>query len=322
MLVGFFEAVCWALVVLANKPTLAYVNPLPLNFLVRLVAIAGQLALIVPLTVFGWWSLGFGMTPEAAAYIAVSAVVTWLVAFNTYYYALRAGRASVVAPITSTDPIWTALFAPFVLATTLEPLTVAGILVANTGVVLLARWMGDEPDTLLDAAAMPVSAAPAVPRATAAAGRGRAAQVVALSVVTAAGWGFGPVLIELAENANGGASSGMMVGSQALGALLLGGIMLLRRSPILVRPLTPDERRRVVWLLVAAGALEAVFSVLFYLLIEEIGAVLTVLIVATSPVFSIVGGVVLFKERFGRRLAFAAAVTIGGVVVATLARMA
>jgi hypothetical protein len=32
--------------------------------------------------------------------------------------------------------------------------------------------------------------------------------------------------------------------------------------------------------------------------------------------------VVLFKEHFGRRLAFAAAVTIGGVVVATLARMA
>ena len=71
MLVGFFEAVCWALVVLANKRTLAYVNPLPLNFLVRLVSIVGQLALIVPFTVFGWWSLGFGMTPKAAAYIAV-----------------------------------------------------------------------------------------------------------------------------------------------------------------------------------------------------------------------------------------------------------
>ena len=88
---------------------------------------------------------------------------------------------------------------------------------------------------------MPVSAAPAAPQATAGAGRGRGAQVVALSVITAAGWGFAPVLIELAANANGGASSGMMVGSQALGALLLGGIMLLRRSPILVRPLTPTS---------------------------------------------------------------------------------
>jgi drug/metabolite transporter (DMT)-like permease len=67
--------------------------------------------------------------------------------------------------------------------------------------------------------------------------------------------------------------------------------------------------------------LEAIFSVLFYLIIDAIGSVLTVLIISTSPVFSIVGGVVLLKERFSKRLAFAAAVTIGGVVIATVARM-
>ena len=321
MLVGFFEAVCWALVVVANKRILAYVNPLPLNFLVRLVSIAGQLLLTVPLTVFGWWSLGFGLTPLAAGYIAVSAVITWLVAFNTYYYALRAGRASVVAPITSTDPIWTAVFAPLVLATTLEPMTVAGLLVATTGVVLIARWMGDEPGELLEAGTMPVSAAPATARRGSGDGRARALQVVLLSVTTAAGWGLAPVVIELAENTNGGASAGMMVGSQALGALMLGAIMRVRHSPILVRPLLPDERRRMILLLLAAGALEAVFSVLFYLIIDAIGSVLTVLIISTSPVFSIIGGVVLLKERFGKRLAFAAAVTIGGVVIATVARM-
>jgi drug/metabolite transporter (DMT)-like permease len=319
VLVGFFEAVCWALVVVANKRILAYVNPLPLNFLVRLVSIVGQLIMTVPLTLFGWWELGFGLTPAAAGYIAVSAVITWLVAFNTYYYALRAGRASVVAPITSTDPIWTALFAPLLLATTLGAGTVAGLLVANTGVVLIARWMGDEPGELLEAGTMPVSAAPTGARARAA--DGSALRVVLLSVATAAGWGLSPVIIELAENANGGASAGMMVGSQALGALLLGGIMLARHSRILVRPLTTDERRRVILLLLVAGVLEAIFSVLFYLIIDAIGSVLTVLIISTSPVFSIIGGVVLLKERFSKRLAFAAAVTIGGVVIATVARM-
>jgi len=318
VLVGFFEAVCWALVVVANKRILAYVNPLPLNFLVRLVSIVGQLIMTVPLTLFGWWELGFGLTPAAAGYIAVSAVITWLVAFNTYYYALRAGRASVVAPITSTDPIWTALFAPLLLATSLGPGTVAGLLVANTGVVLIARWMGDEPGDLLEAGTMPVSAAPTGARTRAGGG---ALRVVVLSVATAAGWGLSPVIIELAENANGGASAGMMVGSQALGALLLGGIMLARHSRILVRPLSTEERRRVVLLLLVAGVLEAIFSVLFYLIIDAIGSVLTVLIISTSPVFSIVGGVVLLKERFSKRLAFAAAVTIGGVVIATVARM-
>lgn len=319
--VGFFEAVCWALVVLANKRVLAYVNPLPLNFLVRLVSIAGQLAITIPLTVFGWWSLGFGLTAPAAGYIAISALITWLIAFNAYYYALRGGRASVVAPITSTDPIWTAVFAALILGAALGRATLAGLLVANTGVVLIARWMGDQPGEALDAATVPVSAAPATAGATNDAGRARALQVVALAVVTAAGWGLAPVVIELAVNANGGASAGMMVGSQVLGAIMLGAIMRLRHSPVLVRPLTAVERRRVIVLLVVAGVLEAVFSVLFYLLIDAIGSVLTVLIVATSPVFAILGGVVFLRERFSARLALADAITIAGVVIATVARV-
>ena len=74
-------------------------------------------------------------------------------------------------------------------------------------------------------------------------------------------------------------------------------------------------------LLVTAGALEAVFAVLYYLIIEAIGAVLTLLITATSPVFAIIGGAIFLKEPVGKRLAIAAAVTIGGVVIATAARM-
>ena len=340
----------WALVVVANKRVLAYVNPLPVNFLVRLVSVAAQLAITLPLTAFGWWDLDFGLTARAAAYIAVSATITWLIAFNAYYYALRGGRASVVAPITSTDPIWTAVFASLILGAALGPATLAGLLVANVGVVLIARWMDDVPGEALDVASVPVAAAPASAwEATGAAAGGAgstattkaqapaggsgaapagparpavAARIVALAVVTAAGWGLSPVVIELAVDANGGASAGMMVGSQVLGAAMLGAIMRLRRSPVLVRTLSAGERRRVVGLLVVAGVLEAVFSVLFYVLIDEIGSVLTVLIIATSPVFAILGGVVLLKERFGPRLALATALTVGGVVVATVARVA
>ncbi len=138
---AFFEAACWAIVVVANKKVLAYVNPLPLNLLVRCVSVVGLLVMTVPLTAFGWWDLGFGTTPKAALYIAVSAALTWLVSFNAYYYALRAGRASVVAPVTSTDPIWTALFATLILGTSLTAPTIAGLLVATAGVALVARWM-------------------------------------------------------------------------------------------------------------------------------------------------------------------------------------
>ena len=68
----------------------------------------------------------------------------------------------------------------------------------------------------------------------------------------------------------------------------------------------------------AAGALEAVVSVLFYLSIANIGPLLTMLIMATTPVFSIVFGVILLRERPSPRLAFAAAVTVVGVLLATL----
>lgn len=318
MLVGFFLAADWALVIVVNKRLLAFVNPLPLNLVLRFVTIVALLCTTVPLTVLEWWDLDFSITGEAAGYIAMSAVITWVIAFNAYYYALRAGRASVVAPITATDPIWAALFAPLVLASSLEPLVILGLVVATAGIVLIARWMSQEPGELLEAVAVPLEAAP-VPDGAGAADTG-AVGVVVLSTIAAAGWGLGPVMIELAEDANGGASAAMMLGSQVLGALLLGGIVLVRRAPFLVRPLSGD-RRRFLLLLLVAGMLEATFSVLYYLIIEAIGAVLTLLITATSPVFAILGGAILLREPVGRRLWIAAAVTIGGVVIATLARV-
>jgi drug/metabolite transporter (DMT)-like permease len=317
VLVGFFLAADWALVIVLNKRMLAFVHPVPLNLLLRVATLVGLVCMTVPLTAFDWWDLDFGLTAEAAGYIAISAVVTWVVAFNAYYYALRAGRASVVAPITATDPIWAALFAPIFLGSSLDPLVLLGLLVATSGIVLIARWMSAQPGELLEAAAVPVVA---VAEEGAGASGGGALGVVALSTIAAAGWGLGPVAIELAENANGGASASMMVGSQMLGAVLLGGILLVRRSPLLVRPLAA-ERRRFLMLLLASGVLEAIFAVLYYLIIEALGAVLTLLITATSPVFAILGGAILLREPVGRRLWIAAAVTMGGVMIATLARV-
>ncbi len=71
-------------------------------------------------------------------------------------------------------------------------------------------------------------------------------------------------------------------------------------------------------LIVVAGLLEASVTVLFYLCIVAIGPVLTMLIMATTPVFSIVLGVVFLRERPGLRLTIAAAVTVAGVLIATL----
>lgn len=310
---AFGLAACWGATVLVNKLVLDRVTPLGVNFVVRIVALVAELALTVPLTLTHAWPYAFGLDWAAAGWIALNALLTWVVAFNAYYYALRAGRVGVVAPIISTDPLWTAVFATLLLGSLLGPYTVAGLVVAMAGVVLISRWSGGA-DPEVTAEVLAGTATAARPQA--------AVAVIALAVITAAGWGLNPVLIQLAEESYGGPSAGMMIESQALGMLFLGAILLARRSSIMSRRLMPGERRGVVLLLIAAGVLEAVFAVGFYLVIDGIGAVLTTLIVAASPVFSLAGGALFLRERIGWKLGLGAAVTIAGVLLATAARLA
>jgi len=328
---AFGMTALWALVVVVNKAILASVTPVAVNFFIRLAAIAGLLLITVPLTVFGLWSNGFGLSAAAAGWIALSAVATWLVAFNAYYYALRGERVAVVAPICSTDPIWTALFAWLIVGTALGGATLAGMAVAMAGVVLISRWMdegagaeaqlagagalaGAAHGDVLPGAVTPPAAGDAAGRAPTSA----KARLIGLAVIAAAGWGLGPVFIDQAATAYGRATAGMMLLSQVLGAIMLGAVLLLRRTPLTAHPLTPEERRRATWLIVLAGLLEASVSVLFYLSIVAIGPVLTMLIMATTPVFSIAFGVIFLRERPGLLLSLAAGVTVAGVLIATL----
>ena len=258
------------------------------------------------LTGFHLWSLDFSMTWTAAGYIAISSVVTWLIAFNTYFLALRLGSVGVVAPVTSTDPVFTAVFSVVILGSALNGWIVGGLLVATAGVMLISRWMEVPADPHGE-----VLTAPAGRHAR----RGPQLEVVLLSVTTAAGWGLAPVIIQLAERSVSGPSATMMLQSQVLGLALVAPLAR-RRGAFFTRRLTPDERRLAVWLVVASGALEATFSVFYYLLIDHLGAVLTTIIVASSPIFSIVGGMVLLRERLGLRLALGAAVTLAGVFLA------
>ena len=301
----------WALIVIVNKKVLEDVHPVAVNFLVRIVAIVGIVCITVPLTVLHLWSNGFGIDAAAAGWIALSAVATWLIAFNAYYYALRGGLIAVVAPISGTDPLWTAVFAWLILGTAFGVLTVAGLAVAMAGVVLISRWMDAGGEAGAVAIAGPATEETTRPPDT-------RLRLITLAVVAAAGWGIGPVLIELASRSYGRLTATMMIESQVLGAVLLGALLLARRTPLTTRRLEGPRRRRAVLLLIAAGALESIVSVLFYLSIANIGPLLTMLIMATTPVFSIVFGVVLLRERPSSRLAFAAAITVVGVLLATL----
>ena len=236
---AFVAAACWGAVVVLNKRVLDYVRPIPVNFLVLVVSTVSLVVIAVPLSLSHLWPLGFAMTWAAAGYIAASATVIWLLAFTTYYYALRSGRVGVVGPLSSIDPLFTAVFAAVIVGTAIAGLTIAGLVVALIGVALISRWMGDEPEPHAPALEGASGPGPAV--------HASAATVVALSLITAAGWGFGPVMIELAERSTGGASTTMMVFGEALGVVLLAPVVLARRAPLftiaLARPRTPPCRR-------------------------------------------------------------------------------
>jgi drug/metabolite transporter (DMT)-like permease len=329
VLLAFGAAAAWGLTVVVNKRTLRYVDPFALNLIMRVPTIALIAVVATVLTATGAWDLGFGMTSGSFAWITASAVVTWLLAFNAYYLVLRLGALGVVTPIMATDPLFTAVFAVILLNAAPGALVIAGLVVSTAGVVLISRWMEPRADEssaavtlepLADAGqAGPPPLAPALvdqvaPQKSAARLR---FDVIALALVAAAGWGLGPVFIELATESLGAASATMMLQSQTMGLLMLLPIVW-RRHRVVVRRLTRPEWRLVVRLVLIASVLEAYFAVAYYLLIDEIGSVLTVLIIASSPVFAILGGMRLLGERYSWKLAIGAAVTLAGVAIATL----
>lgn len=337
----------WAAIVVISKRVLRTVDPIAFNFIVRILALLLILIIGVPVTAAGLWSLDFAISWEAFGYMAGMATITWLIAFNAYYYALYHGQVSIVGPITSTDPVFTAVFSFVILGTALGGFTIGGLLLTVAGVLLITRWMrspdGDieEPagaEVLLpgpqqvaacavgdagdeagpraeDVAEMRGPATDTAPKAL------RGIQIVGLALITAAAWGVAPLLIEAAIVDLGGPSLWLLVLSQALGALILAPLVWRRRHRIFICPVPPAERRTLIWLLLISGLLEAVFSILFYFMIEQLGAVLTTITVAASPVFTILAGVLFLRERPGSKVLFAAAITLAGVFLATVDRL-
>jgi len=319
--IAFVETAGAGGVALVNKRLTTCLDPVAANMLVRGISVTTILVVTTPLTLLHLWDLTYDITWEAAGYVALIAVVGWLVAQSAYYYALRSGRVSVVIPITSTNLLFTALFASLLIGAVLGKLTLAGLLVAAAGIVFIARV--DRRDTVVaeglddQPVLVPSSATTAKPP--------RWAQsvpvVVLLALASAAGWGLGPVLIQLAQRSLGGTTVTMILIAQGLAFALLAGFVAIRRVPLTTRRLTSAERRRMRRLVVITGMLEGTFAIVFYLIVENLGSVLTAMIAATSPIFAILWSALFLQERLSRRLAFAVALTLLGVFLATADRL-
>lgn len=331
------DAALWAGVALVSKRLLSFLDPLVLNLVARIITLLTLGVVAVPLVAVGLVPLGFGMTWRAGGYILLTAFLAWFVGYTAYLYALRLGDVSVVAPVGATDPVFTGLFAFLLLSAPLGGLTITGLICTTAGVAAVTYWMEVRtPGTLEPAleAAGPADVLAAPPGGSAVAAAApdgvppsgdarrpalrRQVQVAALALTAAAVWGLATIFVQEAIAAVGGTSITLVLVYEAFGCLLLAPLAWRSRRRALCRPLRVGDRRRLALLLCAGGLLDTVFMVLFYVVVEKLGAVLANVALATAPIFSIAGALLLLHERLNVKLALAIAVTLAGVFLAVL----
>jgi len=331
VMLGIVVSVAGGGLVWFEKPLLTYFHPLNLNLLVRLVTFGMILVTAVPLSVFGAWSIAVGTPVAAVAWVAAAAFFQWTVALSSFYYALRISTISVVMPIVAASPLFTAVLAAAFLGERLGAATIVGLAVTVCGVALLTRYMPAEEaempasqvgETLVVASQSPDESsrqsATSPNRPPARLPRRSQLLVLVPALVATISWGAYPIFVEAAERAAGGPTVGMMLESQLLGAFFLVPFLTARRRLSRGWRPPPGSGRRVVWFIVAMGVLELTWGVFFFLLVEELGPVLTGILLTMAPVFAVLGGVVLFKERLSVLAWIGAALALVGVFVASV----
>jgi drug/metabolite transporter (DMT)-like permease len=318
VIVGLAVAVGGGALPWFEKPLLAYTHPVQLNLVIRLITVVMMAVVVVPLTIFDIWSLALSTGTLAAAYIALAAFLEWVIALTAFYYALRVGTISVVTPIVAAAPIFTALFSVAFLGQSLGALVIAGIGLTVAGIAVLSRFMPVDEEPHAQPAGDAVAVADDVRPAAGEGHRRAALRVLLPSLLAAVTWGVYPVIVEAAEHAAGGPTAGMMLESQLLGAIFLTPFLFGRRARSRRARPPAHALRRTVWFFLIIGVLETMWGVLFYFLVENLGAVITGVMTAATPVFSIMGGVLIWKERLSFKAALGAAMAIAGVLVAAL----
>jgi drug/metabolite transporter (DMT)-like permease len=214
-------------------------------------------------------------------------------------------------------PLFTALFSVVFLDEAVDALLIVGLILTVAGIAVLSRWMpvAEEPRTQVAGDALTVVGHSSPP----AGARGRRHALLLVlgpSLLAAVTWGVYPVIVAAAERAASGPTAGMMIESQVLGALFLLPFMLGRRGR--VRRSRPPARavHRTIWFFLAITVLETMWGVLFYFLVENLGAIVTGIMTAAAPVFSVLGGIFIWHERLNPGAAAGASLAIAGVLVA------
>lgn len=234
---------------------------------------------------------GLRLTPLTAAVFVVSGVLGSGLGRFMLSYVIGLIGAGVAHAVKSASPVTAAVFAVVFLGERLTPLLGAGIVVVVLGLVLLTRADTDgfDPDA-------PVSA------------------TAALAALIVVWFGVTPVVRKFGLSVLGAPLLPALLVNFAAG-LLVGVAISVRNKPGQLRRLLTSRAR---WYLLLTGVCWTTSIAAYFLALSLADAVVVVPIFNSSPLFTVLLGVLVMDEPVRRTTVLGAAVTVVGVVLITV----
>ncbi|HLN44438.1 MAG TPA: DMT family transporter [Candidatus Sulfotelmatobacter sp.] len=286
-------AISWAVAPIMYKKALSGVAPVSAN-IVRCATNASALLFI--LIASGLTNVLIQLPLSTLLVVIVSGIIGLGLGDTIYMFALKTIGVSRAVPLASTYPLFALIWATILLGETVTALAIAGMVLILAGIWLLSREEGDSTIHF----------------------QGRAiATGVGLSLLTAVVWSVSITLMDYAVTLPGIMNS--IEANYAIVTVRITGmaLVLLALAPLL------DRKRgflKLNWraiVLLCVGGLVA--NGLGWLLLNysflNIAEAQAVPISSTTPLFSMLAGLMLFHEKMTRRNTLGALLVVLGVVL-------
>jgi drug/metabolite transporter (DMT)-like permease len=295
-LLGEFAALgaafCWAVAPILYRQALFKANPVSAN-IVRCVTNASVMLLL--LVALGKLGALTSLPLNVVAVVVVSGVIGLGVGDTLYLYGLKSVGVSVAVPLAATYPLFSLVWATFLLGEPVTALAIAGAVLILVGIWLLSRDKNGQ--TVLT--------------------KGRLALTgVAVSLATAFVWSVSITLMNVAVTMPGVSSldANYAIITTRIAAMAL---ILMLLAPLIDRNRGFLKMKRKTVLLLCLGGLVA--NAIGWLLMNfsflNILEAQAVPISSTTPLFSALAGFVLFREKVTVNRVVGAIIIVAGVVL-------
>ncbi len=289
-------AVCWAIAPIFYKQALNYAKPFAAN-IVR--SLSNAAVMLVLLLVLGWGRALLSLPSNVIAIVVISGVLGLGVGDTLYMYGLRSIGISRAVPLAATYPMFALIWATILLRQELVWTAVAGAVVILVGIWLLSRERNDSTIHFTNKLAL---------------------TGVIVCLLTAVVWSISITLMDVAVRMPG------VNGLDASYALLTIRIAVMAAVFLALSPLLDKDhgllkmnRKTVIELCLGGLVANALGWLLMNYSFLQIVESHAVPISSTTPLFSVVAGFTLFRERMTINNLMGAVVVVAGVILIFLA---